>query len=271
MMITMKKALALLLVVGCADQSVYGFVTRSSSSSSSSSQTRSDTMLSLHTQPSSEGNSKASAVGASSFFAAAVIAANVLSAGADPAMAFNNDNLQNVDFGGSSSSFDTTQLLAARSGGRAGGRSAGGRSAPSPAARSRSSSTTTNTRVIERTRYVPTPGVGYGGPSVIVAPPMYNPFPGYGLGLGLNAVNQIGNDMRDYRQENEIQSTRAQLQQSQMREAEMEARLRQLESASQQQGGQLSPQQQQQLLQLMQQQQQILQQQPGAAAATASP
>ena len=88
--------------------------------------------------------------------------------------------------------------------------------------------------------------------------------------MGLNAINQIGNDMRDYRQENEIQSTRAQLQQSQMREAEMEARLRQLESASQQQGGQLSPQQQQQLLQLMQQQQQMLQQQQQPAA-TVSP
>jgi len=45
----------------------------------------------------------------------------------------------------------------------------------------------------------------------------------------LNAVNQIGNDMRDYRQESEIRSTQAELQSSRMREAEMEARLRQLE------------------------------------------
>jgi hypothetical protein len=116
-----------------------------------------------------------------SFLAAAFVAGNVLSAGLAPAMAIEgmNSNNNDVHFGGG---VETTQLLAARSGGRAGGRSAGGRMAPSPAARS---STSTTTRVIERTRYVPTPGVigggyGYGGPSVIIAPPIYNPLPGYG-------------------------------------------------------------------------------------------
>lgn len=68
-----------------------------------------------------------------------------------------------------------------------------------------------------------------------------------GLSLGLNAMNQIGNDMRDYRQEGEIASTRAQLQASQQRELEMEARLRQLEMANQNQ--QLTQQQQQMLMQ----------------------
>ena len=68
-------------------------------------------------------------------------------------------------------------------------------------------------------------------------------------------MNQIGNDMRDYRQENEIRSTQAQLQDSRMREAELEARLRQLEMANQNQ--QLTQQQQQQL---MMQQQTMMQQ-----------
>jgi hypothetical protein len=64
-----------------------------------------------------------------------------------------------------------------------------------------------------------------------------------GLSLGLNAINDIGNEMRDYRQEGEIRDTRSQLQQSQMREQEMEARMRQME-------------QQMQYMQMQQQQQQ---------------
>jgi hypothetical protein len=154
-----------------------------------------------------------------------------------------DDNNAIANFNGGTS----TNLIAARSGGRAGGRSAGARAAPRP---SSSSSTTTNTRIIERTRYVPS----YSSPSVILAPPpvYYNPLPGYGLGLGLNAINQIGNDMRDYRQENEIRDARAQLEQSRMKEAEMEARLRILEQ------GQVNQQQltTQQLMMLQQQQKQ---------------
>ena len=64
----------------------------------------------------------------------------------------------------------------------------------------------------------------------------------------MNAINQIGNDMRDYRQETEIRDTRAALQSSQMREAELEARLRALEQANQ--NNQLNQQQQQQLQQI---------------------
>lgn len=67
--------------------------------------------------------------------------------------------------------FGSSQVVAARSGGRAGGRSAVMRAPPSRPASS------INTRVIERTTYVtPSP--------VIVAPPMYgygyNPVPGLG-------------------------------------------------------------------------------------------
>jgi hypothetical protein len=157
----------------------------------------------------------------------------------DPAFAM--DDFASSGFGGSSSQI----LLAARSGGRAGGRSAGARARPAP-------SRTINTRVIERTTYVAPPI--YSSP-VYVAP-LYNPLPGLGFSMGLNAINQVGNDMRDYRQETEIQSTRAQLEQSKMREAEMEARLRQLEMQQGGQNNQLSQQQIQQLMMMQQQQQQ---------------
>jgi hypothetical protein len=174
---------------------------------------------------------------AASFLAATFIMGNV--AAVAPAFA-SMDDLSTVVGG-------TSQVIAARSGGRAGGRAAvrsTPRSVPPP---SRST-----TRVIERTTYVAPPV--YSSPSVILAPPIYNPVPGLGLGLGLNAINQIGNDMRDYRQEQEIRDARSQLQQSQMREAEMEARLRQLEMSQGQ--NQFSQQQQ-----LMMQQQMMLQQQ----------
>lgn len=167
---------------------------------------------------------------ATSFAAAAFLMANV--AAVAPAFA-----VDDMDFG-------STQVVAARSGGRAGGRSSA-RRAPS---RAPSRSTT----VINRSTYIAPPV--YSSP-VYVAPPLYNPMPGLGLGIGLNAMNQIGNDMRDYRQETEIRDTRSELQRSQMREAEMEARLRQLEA---QQQGQASAQTQQQLLM---QQQMMLQQQ----------
>mmetsp|Transcript_14329 Transcript_14329/g.35986 ORF Transcript_14329/g.35986 Transcript_14329/m.35986 type:complete len:226 (+) Transcript_14329:140-817(+) len=148
---------------------------------------------------------------------------------------------------------DSSTVIAARSGGRAGGRSSGARMAPRPSRSSRPSPT-----VINRTYVTP----GYSSPSVIMAPSYgYNPYGGVGLGLGLNAINQVGNDMRDYRQEREIQDTRSELNASRMREAEMEARLRQLESG---QNGQLTQQQ------LMQQQMMFQQQQQAAAAAAAA-
>jgi hypothetical protein len=179
---------------------------------------------------------------AASLVTASLIFGNLVTVG--PANAAASLDVNNVHSNFSDGA--TSHLIAARSGGRAGGRSSGYRSAPRPSSSSR---TTTNTRIIERTHYVPS----YSSPSVIVAPPVYyNPLPGYGLGLGLNAINQIGNDMRDYRQENEIRDARSQLEQSRMREAEMEARLRVLEQ------GQVNQQQlttQQQLMMLQQQQQ----------------
>jgi hypothetical protein len=180
-----------------------------------------------------------------SFVAATLLMGNIATVA--PAVAAMDGS---YDFAGGSS-----QIVAARSGGRAGGRSAGARAPPRSSAPRPSS--TTNT-IIERRTYV-TPSPVYSSPGIIVAPPIYNPYPGLGLGLGLNAINQIGNDMRDYRQENEIRDARYQLEQSRTREAEMEARLRQLEM--QQNSNQFSQQQQQQLLM----QQQMMQQQAAAA------
>lgn len=153
----------------------------------------------------------------------------------------------------------SSTVIAGRSGGRAGGRSSGARMSSRPMSRPVNRSTT----VINRTYVRP----GYSSPSIIMAPSYgYNPMGGLGLGLGLNAVNQFGNDQRDYRQEREIQDTRSELNQSRQREAEMEARLRQLESGQ----GQMTQQQQ-----LQMQQQMFLQQQQaanaGANAAAAAP
>lgn len=52
---------------------------------------------------------------------------------------------------------------------------------------------------------------------------------GMGLVLGLGAVSSISDGFREARQENEIRSTRDRLTEARIKEAEMEARLRQLE------------------------------------------
>lgn len=65
-------------------------------------------------------------------------------------------------------------------------------------------------------------GGGYGGYG-------YDPTPGIALNLGFSAVNAIGNGMREARQNDMIYQERAQLQASQQREADMAARIRELE------------------------------------------
>ena len=49
------------------------------------------------------------------------------------------------------------------------------------------------------------------------------------MGYGLGAMNSVGNSMRDYRQEGEIQQSRMELEDAKRREADLEARLRMLE------------------------------------------
>jgi hypothetical protein len=132
----------------------------------------------------------------------------------------------------------STMTLAARSGGRAGGRAAPRMSSPSSSSSyARPSSSSSSTRVIERqTTIIQQPS------TVLVAPPpvygggfgggYYAPQPsGLGLAIGLNAVSGIAEGFREARQENEIRSTRDQLTEARIKEAEMEARLRALESA----------------------------------------
>ena len=117
--------------------------------------------------------------------------------------------------------YSSTQVISARSGGRAGGRSSAPRRSAAPAR--------APTRVIERQTTViqqapapmyASPGFGYAQPA---APS------GLGLAIGLNAVSGIASGMREARQENEIRSTRDQLTEARIKEAEMEARLRGLE------------------------------------------
>jgi hypothetical protein len=138
-------------------------------------------------------------------------------------------------------------LVSARSGGRTGGRAtAPSRSYSAPSrsssysAPSRSSSySSAPTTVIERRttivqQQMPSSTVLMAPPPVIMAPPaMYAPVAppsGLGLVLGLNAVSGIADGFREARQENEIRSTREQLTEARIKEAEMEARLRALES-----------------------------------------
>jgi len=108
---------------------------------------------------------------------------------------------------------------------------------------------------INRTTVVAPPvvmggGYGYGGYGY-----GYDPTPG----LVFGAVNAIGNGIRESRQNQMIMDERAQLSASQEREAEMAARIRQLEMQQQgQQGGQV------------QQQPQVIIAQPQAAPAPAN-
>jgi hypothetical protein len=117
-------------------------------------------------------------------------------------------------------------LLAGRSGARAGGRS----STTSLSASSRSYEPVRSTTTIIQ----PTIGVAPVAP-VVVSPfgysYGYNPMPGLGLSLGLSAMNNVGNEIRDYNQEREIAQGRIELEQAKGREALLEQRLKALEDS----------------------------------------
>lgn len=156
----------------------------------------------------------------SSLVVAATIFATVIS-NVEPASA-QADSFY-LDFSGS------TEVLAARSGGRTGGRSSRAyRPSPSRSAGTRTRIYNSNTRIIQPSYSPPiivTPGFGFG----------YNPFGGFGLGLGYGAVGSVGNVMQDIRQDNELDRVQAELQAEKIKEADMEARLRALENATKQQ------------------------------------
>lgn len=124
--------------------------------------------------------------------------------------------------------FGSSQIIAARSGGRAGGRAYRAPSRSSYAAPSRTTYRSSTT--IVRPMIAPSP--------VIVSPFGYgysSPFSGFGLGYGLGAMNSAGDSYRDYRQESEIQRSQMELEQAKQREAELETRLKALEDAQKQQ------------------------------------
>jgi hypothetical protein len=153
--------------------------------------------------------------------------------------------------------FGSSETIAARSGGRAGGRGGsggyrggggggGGRSSFSGggaarssfsgggggygggAAASRAYSPTYRSTTIVRPMIAPSPfgyGGGYGGGFG------YSPFSGIGLGYGLGAMgnNNRGDQAREYQQEKDIISEKSELEQAKLRAAELELRIKALE------------------------------------------
>jgi hypothetical protein len=144
--------------------------------------------------------------------------------------------------------FGSSEVVAARSGGRAGGRSSsggyrggggggrssfsgggGGRSSFSGGGASRAYSPTYRSTTIVRPMYAPSPyyGGGYGGGGGFGL----SPFSGLGLGYGLGSMNNNnrGDQARDYQQEKDIVSEKAELEQAKLRAAQLEARIAALE------------------------------------------
>ena len=167
---------------------------------------------------------------AGTFIAASTILSNVLIMAPAPSYAttFNGGDETHM----TNVMESTTQFLAGRSGGRAGGRSSSSRSVSRPSSSSSPTVIQRRTTVIQQPVYtspnvIVAPGYGYGGG-------FYSPQPsGLGLAIGLNAVSGIGEGFREARQENEIRSTRDQLNDAKVREAEMAVKIQQLEQMQQ--------------------------------------
>lgn len=160
------------------------------------------------------------------------------------------------DFAGSS------QTLAARSGGRAGGRAY--RSTPSARRSTAAPRTTINrqTTIYRTSPTIITPGIGYGGGFGYGGYGYggFGPSPGFGLYMGLQTIGAINDTLREVRQEQRIARTDEELRQAQMKEAELEMRLRMMENGYK--PDQLTPEQMQMMYKMMQQQQ--MQQQQGS-------
>jgi len=148
---------------------------------------------------------------AASFAAAAILLSSF--GGVPSAMA-----LDEFDFG-------TDQVVAARSGGRGGGRARA--AAPRPSARPR---TTVNNYAAPRAAaptVIVTPGMGYGG-GYGYSPFGYSPFGG--LGLGLNVMGGISREMREIQEQKEIARTREELDAAERRSMDLEMRIRSMEA-----------------------------------------
>jgi uncharacterized membrane protein len=145
----------------------------------------------------------------SSTLAAAFLAVNL--ATALPVLAMTPNEF--VDFG-------SLEVLAGRSGGRSGGRASSGGNSRSYRAPARSSSNTyksySSTTVVRPSPTVivsPGYGGGYGGYN-----PLGNMVTGYAMGSILGGGgNNYNNEVRDMRQENEIQQSRMELEQARLK------------------------------------------------------
>jgi len=117
-------------------------------------------------------------------------------------------------------------VLAGRSGGRGGGRASSGGYRAAPRGGGYSGGGSRVYVAPSRTTIIaPRVGMGMGSPFGYG----YSPFGGIGLGYGLGAMNNGGNNYREYEQNKDIARTEAELAQSKAKEAELEARLRALE------------------------------------------
>merc|ERR1712238_407915 len=134
--------------------------------------------------------------GASAFAASVVVSSVLFPSGA----AFASDDNAQFDFVSSSN------IIAGRSGGRA--------------------VYNTRTTYIQQRPMLGGGGFGY-------SPFGYSPFGGVGLGYGLGSMNNVGNEIRDNRQEGEIQREAVELEQAKQKNADLEQRIQQLERSSQ--------------------------------------
>jgi hypothetical protein len=204
----LRSTVLLLSILGCSSFAPVPLSSFSSHRSTSVSSTAAAASKGKHENPIAAG------------LTAAALLVNLFTTSVPPAYASDAFG----DIGGSS------QLLAARSGGRAGGRAY----RPAPAAVPRTTYRSSSTTVIQPMIAPPPIVVAPASPSIVVSPFGFgysSPLSGFGLGYGLGAMNSAGDTIRDIRQESEIQQSRVELEQAKAKEAELEARLKLLEAA----------------------------------------
>jgi len=195
---------------------------------------------------------------AASFAVVSTILANVAVGGALPAA----NAADMTDFAG------TSQVVAARSGGRMGGRSYSSSSrgySSAPRTRVYSSQTYVRPYFSPRVIISPGPSLGFGGgympgfgyrygPTYPFGYNPYgyysNPYGGFGLGLGLGATigSQAGRAVQEYGRENQLAKVKAELQAEKIKAGAMEERIKQLEATGVDNMDQVALQQQQQQL-----------------------
>ena len=153
---------------------------------------------------------------------------NVIASGfAAAAILFSTFGAESFAYDASIDMFGSDQVVAARSGGRAGGRSSAAARAPRPAA-SRSQGTTVNNYNVRPASPTVIVSPGYGGYGYGYG----SPFGGFGgLGwLGVEAIGSFSREMREIDEQRKLAKTEAELQIANQRQMDLEARLRQLEA-----------------------------------------